>query len=178
MIIAVAFSSPKRSARTIELAARQAKALGAEIVLLRIVPDPEKVGVVAQLISSDRPQDKAQLQIDMTVKILQEQGIKASGVVRVGEVARGIIKTSIELNANILYVGTTNVGGRQFFLMKRDPIVHYLVDHCPITLCLVRHDGSAAVMGADTGSHAISQAVSQVEGADDGESDSELGDEA
>jgi len=163
MIIAVAFSSPKRSARTIELAARQAKALDAELILLRIVPDPEKVGVVAQLISSDRPQDKAQLQIDMTVKILLEQGIKASGVVRVGEVARGIIKTAIELNANILYVGTTNVGGRQFFLMKRDPIVHYLVDHCPITLCLVRSDGSGAPpIGSDTGSHAISQAVSEV----------------
>ena len=64
MRFAVAFSSPKRSAKTIEIAAAQAKAVNAELVLLRIIPDPEKVGVVAQLISSDRPQDKARMQID------------------------------------------------------------------------------------------------------------------
>lgn len=43
----------------------------------------------------------------------------------------------------MLFVGTTNIGGGKFFLMKKDPIVHYLVDHCPITLCLVRHDSTA-----------------------------------
>jgi nucleotide-binding universal stress UspA family protein len=143
MKYAVAFSSPKRSARTIELAARQAKSVGAELILLRIIPDPEKVGVVAQLISSDRPIDKAQLQIDQCIKDLTAQGVKASGIVRVGEVARGIIKVAVEVNADVLYVGTTNVGGRHLFMMKRDPIVHYLVDHCPITLCLVRHDGAS-----------------------------------
>ena len=140
MKFAVAFSSPKRSAKTIEMAARQAKALGAEVVLMRIIPDPEKVGVIAQLISTERPIDKAQMQIDQCVKDLQEQGIKASGIVKVGEVARSIVQTTIELNADILFVGTTNVGGRQFFLMKKDPIVHYLVDHCPISICLVRRD--------------------------------------
>lgn len=146
MKYAVAFSSPKRSARTIELAARQAKSVGAELILLRIIPDPEKVGVIAQLISSDRPIDKAQLQIDQCVKDLTAQGIKASGIVRVGEVARGIIQVAQEVNADILYVGTTNVGGRNFFMMKKDPIVHYLVDHCPITLCLVRHDGASEAL--------------------------------
>ncbi len=143
MKLVVAFSSPKRSAKTIEMAATHAKATGSEIILLRIIPDPEKMGVIAQLISSDRPTDKAQLQIDQCVKDLQEQGIKASGIVKSGEVASGIVQTAIELKADCLYVGTTNVGGPKFFLMKKDPIVHYIVDNCPITLCLVRHDSAS-----------------------------------
>jgi nucleotide-binding universal stress UspA family protein len=143
MIYAVAFSSPKRSAKTVEMAAAQASAAGAEVVLLRIIPDPQKVGVIAQLISSDRPQDKAQEQINACVEELQAKGIKASGIVKVGEVAKGIVDTALELKAEMLFVGTTNIGGGKFFLMKKDPIVHYLVDHCPITLCLVRHDSTA-----------------------------------
>lgn len=140
MKIVVAFSSPKRSAKTVEAAARQAKATNAELVLLRIVPDPEKVGVVAQLISTDRPMDTAQNQIDETVARLKEQGINASGLVKRGEVARGIMKTAEELKADLVFVGTTNIEKRPAFLMKKDPIVHYLVDHCPISLCLVRRD--------------------------------------
>ena len=69
MKIAVAFSSPKRAARTIDLAAKQALATDSELILLRIIPDPEKVGVVAQLISSGRPQDKAQDQINQSVTL-------------------------------------------------------------------------------------------------------------
>lgn len=142
MKLAVAFSSPKRSAGTIEVAAKQAKAMGAEIILLRIIPDPEKVGIVAQLISSERPIDKARMQIDEVVATLKAQGINATGLVKVGEVAKGIISAAQEVGADILFLGTTSVGGRQFFIMKKDPIVHYLVEHCPITLCLVRHDAS------------------------------------
>ena len=142
MIYAVAFSSPKRSARTVELAVQQAQSSGAEIVLLRIIPDPQKVGVIAQLISSDRPQDKAQEQINNCVEELKARGIKASGIVKVGEVAKGIVDTALELKAEMLFVGTTNIGGGKFYLMKKDLIVHYLVDHCPITLCLVRHDST------------------------------------
>ena len=120
---------------------------------MRIVPDPQKVGVIAQLISSDRPQDKALEQINQCVQDLQAQGIKASGIVKVGEVARCIVQTAIEIKASILFVGTTNIGGSQFFLMKKDPIVHYLVDHCPITLCLVRHDSAAEAL-VETGEEA------------------------
>lgn len=145
MKFVVAFSSPKRSARTVETAARHAKALGAEIVLLRIIPDPEKVGVVAQLISTDRPIDKAKSQIDEVVGKLKADGIEASGIVQVGEVAPGIVKQAVELKADLLFVGTTSVGGQSFFLMKKDPIVHYLVDHSPVSLCLVRHEPGDAV---------------------------------
>lgn len=142
MRFVVAFSSPKRSARTVEAAARHAKALGAEVILVRMVPDPNKVGVVAQLISSDRPVDKAKSQIDDVVAKLKEQGIDATGEVRVGEVAMGIVKAAVELKADLLFVGTTTIGAQSptFFLMKKDPIVHYLVDHSPISLVLIRHD--------------------------------------
>jgi nucleotide-binding universal stress UspA family protein len=140
MKLVVAFSSPKRSAKTVDAAARQAVALNAELVLLRIIPDPQKVGVVAQLISSERPIETAQSQIDEIVAKLKEQGIKASGVVKVGEVAKGIMQGAEELGADLLFLGTTNTAKRPQFLMKKDPIVHYLVDHCPISLCLVRRD--------------------------------------
>lgn len=140
MKIVVAFSSPKRSAKTVDAAAMQAKALNAELILLRIIPDPEKVGVVAQLISTDRPMETAQSQIDEVVAKLREQGINASGIAKRGEVARGIMQGAEELKADLLYVGTTNIEKRPLFLMKKDPIVRYLVDHCPISLCLVRRD--------------------------------------
>jgi len=138
----VAFSSPKRSARTVEVAAQHAKALGAELILLRIIPDPEKVGVVAQLIATDRPTEKATEQVDEVAARLREQGVNASGLVRVGEVAPGIIQVAQEEEVDLLFVGTTNIERNPFFLMQKDPIVHYLVDHCPITLCLVRHEGT------------------------------------
>ncbi len=143
MKIVVAFSSPKRSFNTVELAAKHAKAMNAELVLLRIIPDPEKVGVVAQLISTERPVDTAQKQIDEVVARLKEQGINASGLVKIGEVAKGIMTTAEELKGDLLYVGTTNIAKRPMFLMKRDPIVRYLVDHCSISLCLVRRDFSS-----------------------------------
>ncbi len=140
MRFVVAFSSPKRSARTVEAAARHAKALDAEIVLVRVIPDPEKVGVVAQLISSDRPADKAKSQIDEVVGKLTQKGVKASGEVRIGEVAVGIVKAAVDLKADLLFVGTTDVNVQPFPLMKKDPIVHYLVNNSPISLFLVRHD--------------------------------------
>ncbi len=140
----VAFSSPKRSARTLEMAAQHAKALGAELIVLRVIPDPGKVGVVAQLIATDRPAEKGREQVDEAARQLAEQGVNARGIVAIGEVAPGIIKVAREEQVDLLFVGTTNIARRPFFLMEKDPIVHYLVDHCPIPLCLVRHDGSAA----------------------------------
>lgn len=139
----VAFSSPKRSAKTVEVAAQHAKALGAEVILLRMIPDPEKVGVVAQLIATERPGEKAQEQVDTVAAALREQGVNATGLVKIGEVAQGIVKSAIDLAVDMLFVGTRNVEKKPFFLMERDPIVHYLVDHCPLPICLVRHDEPA-----------------------------------
>ncbi|MBI4532847.1 MAG: universal stress protein [Candidatus Melainabacteria bacterium] len=138
----VAFSSPKRSAKTVGVAAQHAKALNAELVLLRVIPDPHKVGVVAELIATERPMEKAQEQVNDVSTQLREQGINASGMVTVGEVAPGIIKVAQELKVDMLFVGTTSVSKHPFFLMKKDPVVHYLVDHCPLALCLVRHEDS------------------------------------
>lgn len=140
MKFVVAFSSPKRSAKTVEVAAQHAKALGAELILLRVIPDPEKVGVVAQLIATERPVEKAQEQVNEVAAQLTQAGVSASGMIKIGEVAPGIIKASQELAADLVFVGTTNVAKKPVFLMEKDPIVHYLVDHCPLALFLVRHD--------------------------------------
>lgn len=148
----VAFSSPKRSSAVLTVSARLAKESGAELTILRVLPDAEKVGIVAQLIATDRPQEKAQRQIDMVVRKLREKGINAKGELRVGEVAPGIARAAAELGANMLFVGTANLHARPRFYMTRDPIVHYLVDHCPVTLCLVRNDDPTAHPGIIDGS--------------------------
>src|SRR5271163_925832 len=136
----VGFSSPKRSAKTVETAAQHAKALGAELIILRVVPDPEKVGVVAQLIATDRPGEKAKDQVEECARNLQEQGISARGLVKVGKVTSEIMQVGLDENVDLIFVGTANIAKRPFFLMEKDPIVHYLVDRCPIPLFLVRHD--------------------------------------
>lgn len=143
----VAFSSPKRSSPVVTVAARHALATGAELILVRVLPDAEKVGVIAQLIATDRPQGKAQKQIDMMVAKLREKGINARGELRVGEVAPGIVKAAVELGANLLFVGTTNLHQKPRFYMTRNPVVHYLVDKCPVSLCLVRADDVTASPG-------------------------------
>ncbi len=140
----VAFSSPKRSTPVLTVAARHALATGAELIILRVLPDAEKVGVVAQLIATDRPQEKAQKQIDMVVAKLKEKGINARGELKIGEVGPGIAKAAVESGACLLFVGTDNLHQRPRFYMTRDPIVHYLVDKCPISLFLVRQDDPSA----------------------------------
>ncbi|HEY9791661.1 MAG TPA: universal stress protein [Candidatus Obscuribacterales bacterium] len=140
MKLMVAFSSPKRSAKTVAVASQYARALNAELVLMRVVPAAEKMGIVAQLIATDRPAEKAQSQIDAVVAQLQAQGINATGLVRIGEVAHGIISAAMEIGANMVFVGTTSFQPKPRFFMSKDPIVHYLVDRCPISLCLVRND--------------------------------------
>ncbi len=134
----VAFSSPKRSSRTLEVATKQALAQSAELHLIRVLPDPKRVGVVAELIATNRPMDTAKAQIAEAVESLQKQGLKATGEVRVGRVAKTIIAVAKEQQADIVFIGTINLSNSPYFLMPRDPIVHYLVDHCPISLCLVR----------------------------------------
>jgi nucleotide-binding universal stress UspA family protein len=135
----VAFSSPKRSALTLEAAEKHARALSAELFLLRVVPDPKRVGVVAELIASDRPYEKASAQISEAVASLKKKGITATGEVRIGRVARTIISVAKEIDADMVFMGTVGLSPSPFFMMPKDPIVHYLVEHCPITLCLVRN---------------------------------------
>ena len=134
----VAFASPKRSRSVVNVAAKHARAQNAELILCRIIPDAEKVGVVAQLIASDRPQETANHQIEMVVAALRSKGVNASGFTRVGAVGPSLIQVAQELKANMVYIGTLSFEHRPRFYMARDPIVHYLVENCPISLCLVR----------------------------------------
>jgi len=135
----VAFSSPKRAAKTLEVAAQYATAVSAEIVLLRVIPDPREVGVVAQLIASDRPADKAKSQLAKAVEELQAKGIKASSELRIGQVARTILATATELNVDMIFVGTTlSAGG--FSVTPRDPVVNFLVENSPISICVIKQD--------------------------------------
>jgi nucleotide-binding universal stress UspA family protein len=140
----VAFSSPKRSAPVVTVAARHAQSIGAELILLRVLPAAEKVGVVAQLIATERPQEKAQKQIELVVGKLKEKGIDARGELKVGEVAPGISKAAQEFGVSLLFIGTTNLHPRPRFYMTRDPVVQYLVDNCPVSLVLVRADDPTA----------------------------------
>jgi nucleotide-binding universal stress UspA family protein len=149
MKFVVAFSSPKRSEKTVRMAAAQAKALDAELILLRIVPDPVKVGVVAQLISTDRPYNTATRQVETIVEKLRSEGVNASGVVKIGQVAKGIVSTIKEMQADLLFLGTSGTGTKKLFALAQDPIARYVFDHCPISVCFVRGDINIGSAGTE-----------------------------
>jgi nucleotide-binding universal stress UspA family protein len=134
----VAFSSPKRSAKTLEVASDYAKSMSADLVLLRVIPDPKRVGVVAELIATDRPAQTAKAQIDEAVAALLAKGLQASGEVREGPVVDTIIAFAKEIDAKMIFLGTRGEPPPAFSLVPQDPLVHYLVDNCPISICLVR----------------------------------------
>jgi nucleotide-binding universal stress UspA family protein len=136
MRLLVTFISPKRSARTLQVAAEHALALGAEIIVLKVVPDAHKVGVVAELIASDRPTQKATQQVAKAAHELDRQGIAARGVVLVDDVTEGILRASIEWHADAVYVGTHQ--SPDTLRLQNDPIARFLIDRCPANVILVR----------------------------------------
>ncbi len=136
MKLVVAFTSPKRSAKVLAMASKQALALNAELVLLRIMPDPEKVGVIAQLVASDRPNLKANKLVDRVVADLKSKGINASGEIRMGEVAKDLLKVSREIGADLIFLGTIDPKKRKLF-QNLNPIVSYLINTSEIPLCIV-----------------------------------------
>lgn len=138
----VAVTSPKKSESVIDIAAAHAQGMGAELVVLRVLPDPKKVGVVAQLISSERPQAKASEHVDLIVSRLKERGIKCSGEIRTGPVAKGIVKAAEEHDVDMLFAGACHPDDKGFILGQTDPIMKYLVDNLPMTLCVVRTSSS------------------------------------
>lgn len=142
MKLLVAFSSPKRSAKTVAMAAKHAKALDAEVYLVRVLPDAEKVGVIAQLIESEQPHDKAQNQLDRIIADLESSGLKAYGQIRKGEIGPTLVGAVSDLNIDMVFLGTMPMPYRRsrFSLAPNDPVVHYMVDHCPVALVLVRPD--------------------------------------
>lgn len=138
----VAVTSPKKSENVIDIAAAHAQGMGAELVVLRVLPDPKKVGVIAQLISSDRPQEKANEHVDLIVNRLKERGISCTGEIRTGPVAKGIVKAAEEHDVDMLFAGACHPDDRGFILGQSDPILKYLVDNLPMSLCVVRTTSS------------------------------------
>lgn len=98
------------------------------------------MGVIAELIATDEAFDLAVEEVDSVVAELIENDLNATGEVRkVDEVGEGIVESVIELNADTVFVGTKDVGRSGFGLvLDNDPIAHYIVDHCPVTVVLVR----------------------------------------
>lgn len=138
MKLMVAFASPKRSRKIVRMAAAHAKAMNAELVLVRVIADPAKVGVIAELISTDAPRETAQAQIDLVVAELQEKGINASGILKIGPVAETLVNTANELGADTVYIGSGPIKPRTFGISMQDPILHYLLDRCPLSLYIAR----------------------------------------
>ena len=136
----VAFLSRKHSLKTIEVASQHARALNAELSILKVIPDPHKVGTVAELIATERPLDKAHEQVETIAAELQNNGINAKGIVRVDEVAKVIVNAAVEDKADLLFIGTISSTPGRMFLMHKDPIVHYVIDHCPVSVCLIRQE--------------------------------------
>jgi nucleotide-binding universal stress UspA family protein len=143
----VAFSSPRRSSAVVTAAARHALTTGAELILVRVLPDAEKVGVVAQLIASERPQEKAHKQMELVVSKLKELGLSVRSEIRMGEVATGICAAAGDLAVDLLFVGTDALRPRAPLRIMRDPVVQYLVDNCPVSVVLIRGDDPAGQPG-------------------------------
>jgi nucleotide-binding universal stress UspA family protein len=140
--IMVAYTSPKRSRKVISVAKEHALASNAEIILVRVMADPSKVGVIAELISSDEPAAKAQGQMDAMVQELLDSGLKARGLLKIGSVGETLVSTAIEEKVDMVYLGAAKANPGVFCFFKDDPIMHYLVDNCPTSLCIIRSGGA------------------------------------
>ena len=99
--------------------------------------------MIAELIASEKPVDKAGQQVNQVVAQLTSKGLTARGLVTVDEVARGIVKAAVDENVDILFAGTVGKPGHMR-IFASDPIVNFLVENCPTSLCLVRQDEIAS----------------------------------
>jgi len=48
----------------------------------------------------------------------------------VTEIGAGIVTAAIDLNVDMVFVGTGKPGGPSSFLLVNDPVAHHIVDHC------------------------------------------------
>lgn len=102
--ILVGFDGSEQSIRALEAAAYLAKALGAEIVSLTVADyssaaaqDPQAVLIVreaAHKISGE------------ALKILEARGVRGSSLVREGDPVSEIVRTSKEIGADLIVVGS------------------------------------------------------------------------
>lgn len=132
----VAFISQKRSAEVLKTAGTFAKASGAEVVVLKIIPDPQKVGVVAQVFATERPTMKAEEQVQAAASALRDTGITANALVVVDEVAQGIVRAAKDQKIDMLFLGSVRKNEKS--IMGDDPIAKYVIEHCPTSVCLIK----------------------------------------
>ncbi len=136
----VAFTSREESQHVLMAAVRLAYATQAHVTILKLLANPHSVGVVAELIATDEPFTLAADEVQSVVdKLIHEIDVRVVAVVRtVDEVGKGIVATAIELGADMVFLGTRDVSHSSGFMMENDPIAHYVVDHCPTSIVLVR----------------------------------------
>jgi nucleotide-binding universal stress UspA family protein len=113
------------------------------LVIVRVIADPKRVGIVAELIATDAPLLKAQRQVDDVVTNLRNYGVNASGQVRIDDVGPGIIRAARELQAEKIFLGAKNFGSRKAFFGWRNPIRTYVLKKSPTPVCLVQETAPA-----------------------------------
>jgi len=135
----VAFTSREESQQTVAFAESLAASSKAAITLVKLVADPHSVGVVAELIATDDPSQYANDEVHQVVQELTQREIKANAIVRtVDDVGKGLVEIASEISADMIFVGTHEIGKAYDLLPKADPIADYVVSHCPINVVLVR----------------------------------------
>jgi Universal stress protein family len=139
----VAFCSPKGCQATVLEAARQAREANAELVLVRVIADPKRVGIVAELIATGEPILRAQRQVDDVVANLRSFGVNASGHVRIDDVGPGIIREANELKAEKIFLGAKNFGSKKSIWPWRHPTRTYVLKKSRIPICLVQESAPA-----------------------------------
>lgn len=132
----VAVADKESSRKAIQVAAHYARALNAELVLVNVLGDAHQVGVVAELIESDLPVAEAKAWLKETIDSLAEAGVASSCLLLRGEVGAVIVREAVEQGAQVVFLATTVKHER--FEIEHDPIAHYVTEHCPIDVYLVR----------------------------------------
>ena len=98
----VAVADRESSRKAIQTASTYARALNAELILVNVLGDPHRVGVVAQLIESDLPVIEAKLWLKETIDSLSAVGVTSSFLLLRGEVGAVIVREAVEQAAQLV----------------------------------------------------------------------------
>lgn len=106
----VTFCSKEESQETLMFAIKLAAATQARITLLKVIADPQAVGVVAELVATDEPFVLANDELEQIIKELMSEQLDFDSVVwKSKEAGKGIVDAAIELGADMVFVGTRDV---------------------------------------------------------------------
>lgn len=135
----VTFSGAEETGKVLSLAVHLAAANQARITILKVIADPHSVGIVAELIATEEPFVIATEELHQAVEKFVTDDIAITSVVwKAPEVGKGIVTATAELGADVVFVGTRDVSKQSGWFMENDPIAHYIVNHCPANIMLVR----------------------------------------